>query len=212
MNGILLWLMLQSLMGLLYITSNQFGFSSVILQSAHNLWTSGPHHDLTALKYAGTMRWYVTLKSKMWRHHGHFLIWIVLLARWMTLLLDCDTITTNQWLEQYQTVNQLLKRIGSRDWGPTNHIFGKCVPSVSLSCILLPFPFTISLLCCWHLFFIPHFHQHPHCVYLSFAGNKKKYLWRERDRRGDMRTNTGLSFGWPPEIPAQKFKDTMGLL
>lgn len=173
-------------MGQPSLTSNQFGFSSVILWSLHNLWTSGTRprrDDMIALKYAGTVRWYVMLWSELRRLPGHFLIWNVLPARWMTLLLDCDTITTNQWLEQYQTANQLLKLIGSRFWGPTNHIFGKNVSSVSLSCIFLPFSFTISLPCCWHLYFIPYFHQHPLCVYLSFAGNKKKYLWRERERK-----------------------------
>lgn len=47
----------------------------------------------------------------LWRP-GHFLVWTLLPARWMTLHLDCDTITTNQRLERDQKANQLLERIG----------------------------------------------------------------------------------------------------
>lgn len=66
----------------------------------------------------------------------HFLN--LLPACWMTLLLDCNTIITNQPLEQYQTANHLLERIGS-------HYQAQPITHLAQVCFVYTFPFFICL-------------------------------------------------------------------
>ncbi|TNN33150.1 hypothetical protein EYF80_056688 [Liparis tanakae] len=61
---------------------------------------------------------------------GHFLVWSLLPARWMTLPLDRDTITTNQPLEQDQKANQRLERIGPGQ----SHTWQRPEPAATAAC------------------------------------------------------------------------------
>lgn len=83
---------------------------------------------------------------------GPPLLWSLLRARWTTLSLDNTAITANQRLEEDQTANQLLERIGPQyQTQPITYLASlcglyRCVVYFSLS----GFPFLLFCrLLCW---------------------------------------------------------------
>lgn len=126
-------------------------------------------------RYTKKQQWdkYMMLWPEMLRRPGHFLVWSLLPARWMTLLLDCDTITTNQRLERDQTANQLLERIGPHYRAqPITYLaqvrrLYRCLVYFSLSHFLSVF-LAVGLFCSLY------FHQRPLLFIFLFLCKKQK--------------------------------------
>ncbi len=143
----------------------------------------------------------VLLWPEMLRRPGHLLVRSLLPARWMTLLLDCDTITTNQLLERDQTANQLLELIGSHYRAqPITYLAQLC----RLYCCLVYFSHFLSVCLADGLFLISYSHHCPLLILYIFISLEKDKIpeKKERDRREDTRTSAPLAFGWPARIPA----------
>lgn len=204
---------IKKLNGQLTLTANQFGFSSVIAPfrrsssvSGNNCFkytkpsvNSGTVHD--ALTWNVEAPWSLPgLESSpcplddtavgLWHHHNQS--------------------ATGMGSESQSITGTYRPPLS----GPANHIFGTTVPSVSLSCVLLPLSFPIYHPRCWPLSHLVL--SSVSSVYLSSSGRKRGQNTceerKERDRWEDIRTSAPLAFGWPARIPAQEFKDTTGLL
>lgn len=133
------------------------------------------------------------LWPEMLQSPGHLLVWSLLLARWMTPLLDCGTIRANQALERNQTANQLLEHIGP-------HYRARPIAYLALFLLYLVH-FPLCLPHCWTL--ILSSVSSPHFFFLEKQWKSDKIPEKkEWHRRDETRTSAPLSFGWPARIPA----------